>query len=117
MIKLNLRRLEPGMILAEPAYNFQGVLLLDKGAELSEKNIRIFKSWGVKTVCIEGDSKEKRRDNDGRHDNGNRSAIEKALKLKFSDVPDHPAMTAIMRVAARILEERSLMKEGEDEIR
>ena len=54
MINLNIDDLKPGMILARPVRNHQGVLLLDAGARISKKNIRIFKSWGVLEVSIKG---------------------------------------------------------------
>jgi len=115
MITLSLGKLKAGMILAEPAHNFQGVLLLDTGAKLSEKNIRILKSWGVTRVGVEGKDKEKKKKDDDVR-NEARLAIEKSLVERFSNVLDDPVMMEIMRVAAKLLEKRSLMKEGQDEI-
>jgi hypothetical protein len=114
MITLSLSKLKPGMILAEPAHNFQGVLLLDAGAELSENNIRILKSWGVTRVCVEGKNKEKDK-GDGEAHNEARLAIEKELEEKFSDVLEDPVMMETMRVAGKVLEKRLRMKEGQDE--
>ncbi len=114
MIALSLSKLKPGMVLAEPAHNFQGVLLLDAGAKLSENNIRILKSWGVTRVCVEGKGKEKKK-GDVEALNEARSAIEKELEEKFSDIPDNPVMMEIMRVAGNVLEKRFLMKEDQDE--
>jgi len=114
MITLSLGRLKPGMILAEPAHNFQGVLLLDTGATLTEKNIQILKSWGVTKISVEGKSKRK-KSGDIEFENEVRLAIEKELREKFSDVMGDPVMMEIMKVAGNVLEERSLMKENEDE--
>ena len=55
MISLNIEDLKPGMILAQPVRNHQGVLLLEAGAKITKKNIRIFKSWGVSEIVIKGD--------------------------------------------------------------
>lgn len=115
MRTLSLSKLKPGMILAEPAHNFQGVLLLDSGAELSEKNIKVLKSWGVTRVCVEGKSEEK-RGGDANAQNEARQAIEKKLNERFSDVPKNAVMMEIMRVAGKLMEKRLLMKEGQDEI-
>lgn len=115
MITLSLAKLEPGMILAEPVHNFQGVLLLDTGAQLSGKSIQILKSWGVAKACVLGEAVEK-DSRDAKVRDKARSEIEKRLKEKFSDVPKNPAVVEIMRVAAILLEQRSLIKEGQDEI-
>ena len=106
MITLGLENLRPGMILAEPVYNFQGVLLLDAGAKLTEKSIRIFKSWGVVRVSVEGKSEEK-NSLDGRSDDKTMDEINKMLLLKFSDVLNDPVMEEIMRVAGKIIQKRS----------
>jgi hypothetical protein len=113
MITLSLGRLKQGMVLAEPVHNFQGVLLLDAGAELTDKNIQILKSWGVTKISVEGESK---REKNGDAERGNevRTDIEKELNKKFSDVLSDPVMMEIMRVAANVLEARSLLKEDAD---
>lgn len=115
MRTISLGKLKPGMIVAEPVENFQGVLLLDAGMELSEKDIRVLKSWGVTSVSVEGKSEEKKREN-GKDQNGLRLAIEKELNEKFSGVPKNPVIVEIKRVAGKLLEKRLLMKEGRDEI-
>ena len=114
MITLSLNKLKSGMILAEPAHNFQGVLLLDVGAKLTEKNIQILKSWGVTKISVEGKSKRKKR-GDSEFENEVSHAIETELKEKFSEVMGDPVMMEIMKVAVNVLEDRSLMKEDEDE--
>ena len=114
MLVLRLEKLQPGMRLAEPAYNFQGVLLLDAGSELSEKNIRILKSWGVAKVSIDGKSEDKQA-MAAESENEIISGIKKGLQQKFSDVLDDPVMDEIMRVAGKILQKRSLSGEAQDE--
>ena len=54
MIPVKIDDLKSGMILAQPVRNAQGVLLLDTGARITKKNIRIFKSWGVSEVSVKG---------------------------------------------------------------
>jgi len=113
MISLSLGRLKPGMVLAEPVHNFQGMLLLDAGATLTGKQIRILKSWGVTKISVEGESKRKKG---GRAESGSeaRLAVEKELKKKFSDVMSDPVMMEIMRVAANVLDARFHMREDAD---
>ena len=113
MITLSLGRLKQGMVLAEPVHNFQGVLLLDAGARLTDKSIQILKSWGVTKISVEGENKKKKA-GDGEHGDEIRLAVEKQLKKKFSHVLDDPVMMEIMRVAAKMLEARSLSREEAD---
>ncbi len=115
MIPIALSRLKPGMILAEPVQNFQGVLLLDTGAKLTEKNIEILKSWGVSKVIIEGESRKQGGRTDIGPESEARRAIQKELVEKFSGVTNDPVMMEIMRVAGKVLEERFIMKEEADE--
>jgi len=113
MISLSLGRLKPGMVLAEPVHNFQGMLLLDAGATLTGKHIRILKSWGVTKISVEGANKRK-KSGDSESGSEARLAVEKKLKKKFSEVMNDPVMMEIMRVAANVLEARSLMREDAD---
>jgi len=102
------------MVLAEPTYNFQGVLLLDAGLTLTEKNIKILKSWGVTKVRVEGEGKRK-RSGDAEFENEARLAIKKGLEEKFSDIEKDPVIMEIMRVAENVLGDRLLLREDEDE--
>ena len=114
MITIALTRLKPGMVLAEPVQNFQGILLLDTGAMLTEKSIEILKSWGVNKVIIEGES-QKQKGDDLDPENKARRAVQKALAGKFKGLTSDPVMLEIMRVAGKVLEDRLIMKEEDDE--
>jgi hypothetical protein len=113
MIPLSLGRLKPGMVLAEPVHNFQGMLLLDSGATLTGKHIQILKSWGVTKISVEGESQRKKSGDAGSGSEA-RLAVEKEMKKKFSEVMSDPVMMEIMRVAANVLEARALMREDAD---
>lgn len=98
MLNLAIEDLKPGMILARPVRNLQGVLLLEAGTRITKKNIRIFKSWGVNKVAIKG-----RRSHAG-HTSAeaaisDQEVVEKLLKDKFSDVLDDPVMVVIYNAA------------------
>jgi len=114
MISLKLDELRRSMILAKPAHNLQGVLLLDQGTELTEKNIWILKSWGVNQVWVEGGSEEE-KEKDVEPEKEMKYAIQKELKEKFSEVLDDQVMVEILRVASKQLEKRFLEKEEENE--
>jgi hypothetical protein len=102
MIDLSIEGIKSGMILARPVRNHQGVLLLDGGARISKKNIRIFKSWGVLEITIKGNPAEaasRPEDSEIRV----KEEIEMQLKEKFSDVLDDPVMVAIFNAAGKQL--------------
>ena len=102
MINLKTEDLKPGMILAQPVRNRQGVLLLEAGAKVSKKNIRIFKSWGVCQISIKGHQTE----TEGRTGDTEirvKESIEKELKKKFCDVLDDPVMVEIFNAAGKQL--------------
>jgi hypothetical protein len=102
MINLKIDELKPGMILAGPVRNHQGVLLLEAGSRITKKSIRIFKSWGVAEIAIKGELSEATGDvrvTDVRVE----ESVENQLKDKFSEVMDDPVMVEIFNVASRLL--------------
>ena len=102
MIILNIEDIKSGMILAQPVRNRQGVLLLEAAARITNKNIRIFKSWGINEIAIKGErsvSKDAAEDREVR----GKESIAKQLKEKFSDVLDDPVMVEIFKAARRLL--------------
>jgi hypothetical protein len=90
------------MILAKPVYSHQDLLLLEAGAKITEKNIRIFKSWGVTAVWIKGDSSDD-NSKDMRSDAESQEVFEMKLRERFADVLDNPVMLEIMRAARNVL--------------
>ena len=113
MINLELDKLKAGMILAKAVYNHQELLLLEAGAKLKEKNIRMFKSWGVSAVWVRGDSPQaEARNQTSKAESA--TAIESELNQKFADVMDDPIMASIKQAAGRVLN-KHLEEQGEDE--
>jgi hypothetical protein len=53
-----IKDLKMGMILASHARDPNGRLLLPAGEEITDKNIRTLKAWGIAEVDIEGDEDE-----------------------------------------------------------
>ena len=102
MIRVGIDEIKPGMILAHPVKNRQGVLLLDAGAKISKKNIRIFKSWGVTEVSVKGEA-DRPDDTAGDRQPRINASDEQVLKEKFADVLDDPVMVAIFKAASRQL--------------
>ena len=102
MIRLNIVDLKPGMVLAQSVRNQQGVLLLDAGTKITKKNIRIFKSWGVIEVSVEGELNELKTAGETPV-SGLKDTVEMELKAKFSDVLDDPVMVEIFNAASKQL--------------
>lgn len=53
MQKIRIKDLIPGMVLASHALDLNGRLLLKGGEEITDKDIRTFKAWGMTEVDIE----------------------------------------------------------------
>ena len=102
MIRVNIVDLKPGMVLAQSVQNHQGVLLLDAGAKITKKNIRIFKSWGVIEVSVGGELNELKTAVQTPVAEV-KDSVEKELKAKFSDVLDDPVMVEIFNAASKQL--------------
>ena len=110
MIPFKLQRLKPGMTVAKPVYHHRDVLLVNEEAELTEKHIKLFKSWGITEVWIEGESKEKER----RYvelENQAQQSVEQELNEKFCEVLEDEVMAEIMKVAGKQLVKRALYQE------
>ncbi len=56
MISVPVQLLKSGRILAADAKNAHGQLLIRKGMEVTDRHLRVLKSWGVGEVQVEGDS-------------------------------------------------------------
>jgi len=102
MINLSIHDIKPGMVLARPVRNPQGVLLLEAGARISKKNIRIFKSWGVVEVTVKGQMSQA-EDRPGDTQYRAKESVEQELKEKFRDVLDDPVMVEIYNAASKLL--------------
>ena len=66
MGKLKIEYVKPGLVLASDVKDPQGLILLRAGNQIVEKNIRIFKMWGITEInvrdvgknCVEDKSME-----------------------------------------------------------
>jgi hypothetical protein len=114
MIHLSIENIKSGMILAQPVHNRQGVLLLEAGAKITQKSIRIFKSWGINEITVKGDRSDS-KDPVGDSEIQGKEPIEKQLKEKFSDVLDDPVMNAIFKAACFCLTKSIPDNESENE--
>ena len=102
MIFVGIDDLKLGMILELPVKNSQGILLLEAGARITKKNIRIFKSWGVIEVSVKWELDELKAAGETPVA-GVKDTVEMELKAKFSNVLDDPVMVEIFNAACKLL--------------
>tara|TARA_B100000315_G_scaffold256953_1_gene304298 strand:- start:1953 stop:2297 length:345 start_codon:yes stop_codon:yes gene_type:complete len=55
---IKLKNLKVGMVLARDAEDLNGRVLLKSGAKITEKNLKILKSWGVTEFDVQKATKE-----------------------------------------------------------
>ncbi len=60
MANVRIKDIKQGMVLASPARDPNGRLLLSVGEEITDKLICTFKAWGITEVEIKGNGDEER---------------------------------------------------------
>ncbi len=104
MRRILVKDAQVGMTLAQDAVNAQQMLLLKKGASLTEKTLRMFKSWGVETIWVQQSATDEGIvENDRNH----RADVEETLRRRFGDTIENPIMSEMCRVTAEIVSIRS----------
>lgn len=109
MTTLNIKDLKPGMILASPVYNLQGVMILGKGIDITNKHLSMLKSWGTLEVDVEN---LERNEVDALFkgiDEETMMAIERELEMRFADVNESEVMSEIKRIAKKQMIEKILI--------
>lgn len=105
MSKLSIEQLSAGMFLAEDVKTKVGRLLLGQGAELTEKHLLIFRTWGIQEVSIVTESDEQQHDSKTVAAEISIEQLEKAteeLRPIFSQVDlDHPIFAELLHLAAQ----------------
>jgi hypothetical protein len=99
---INIDHLAPGMMLRSSVCDRSGRMLLPGGNELTEKHLRIFRTWGIIEADIEGDdSGEIASPLSGNDVDPVRLAEAKAAiagLFVHNDV-EHPAIMELMRIS------------------
>ena len=102
MAVVQLDCLETGMILKANVCDRSGRLLLPAGAELTDKLLKIFRTWGVVEADIVRDQEELSADGsgeDGSVDPLALSEAERTIELQFCrNDSQHPMISELMRV-------------------
>jgi hypothetical protein len=100
-LKVKTAEAKAGMVLASDAVNPFGALLLRAGHILSEKNIRMLKSWGVGSIMVVKEEDEEGQESAEAAPFNDRS-VEEEVKRRFSRCLDDPIMAEVMRVALEL---------------
>lgn len=98
-----MNEITPGMVLEKDVANIQGAVLLRKDSEVTDRHIKIFKTWGISSIFI--------KDTVGVDDLAGQSAQEasrqqiedmkKGVEAKFAQVADDAIMCGIKEAAVR----------------
>lgn len=102
MGKVAIENLEAGMVLASDVHDRSGRLLLGEGAELNQKHLVIFRTWGVLEADIVGHGGEE--DKDILPPDVDAGQLEEAVKeleplFRYANT-GHPAIAELLRLAA-----------------
>ena len=100
MGQISLEDVQPGMVLASDVFAARDRLLLAAGAEISERHLRIFRTWGVGAVDVEGVTRD---DIAARAaaglDPGARAAVEARVQTLFRRTDrEHPVVRELMEL-------------------
>ena len=98
--RIPLEKAEPGMILAQKMVRDDGVLLCQKGAELTEGLLRIFKRLNFETVPIEEENTETSAERSARL-----TREEALLEARFSRVAADPILMELKKALLKRLRE------------
>lgn len=114
MIRLPLDNVTPGMVLAEPVSNREGTLLLNAGVHATESSIRMLKSWGICSICVNAESASNVPEASSKAE-AVRKAVSQTVDDRFTEMPDHPVVEEIKRVSILILSRQKLVSQYADE--
>ncbi|MBI5427091.1 MAG: hypothetical protein HZA02_02295 [Nitrospinae bacterium] len=102
MVKLKIAQLKPGMVLAQDVKDLNGRVLLSSGNRLSEKHVKIFKTWGITEVAIERADESMKSGEKPLSGNVDEKAIEKMRQemnslFRHTDIK-HPAIRELFNL-------------------
>lgn len=102
MGKVGIENIESGMVLASDVHDRSGRMLLGAGAELTQKHLIIFRTWGVLEADIAGQGGDEAADQiPADVDSLELAAAEEELAPLFMHTNRaHPAIVELMRFAA-----------------
>jgi hypothetical protein len=100
MVKVRIKNLKVGMVLASHAKDPNGRLLLPAGEKITDKHIRTFMAWGITEVDIEGNIDDARKDKPAvdRTETFSQQLIEEVDELFRYSNRKHPAIKELVEL-------------------
>jgi len=98
--KISLEQAQPGMILAQQVVREDGVLLCQKGTELTDGLLKMLERLNFETVQIETGATESPEEREARL-----AREEAALKARFVKVESDPILAELKRILLERLKE------------
>jgi hypothetical protein len=102
MALLPIDRLEAGMILKANVCDRSGRMLLPAGAELADKQLKIFRTWGVTEADIQLGPDEELAELAGENITADPIALAEAeavvARMFRRNDPEHPMIRELMRI-------------------
>lgn len=97
---LAIEFVEPGMVLSRDVRGSSGLVILGAGAEITERHIQIFKSWGVNEVEVKGADQDAANTQFlSKLDDEKRKRIERELDRLFQhNDPTDPVIEELRRI-------------------
>ena len=114
MGKIKIENIKSGMIVATDVKDYRGSVLLTAGEKILDKNIKIFKMWGITEVDVRDHNS---KDNiDGDKDSLDQTHLIDAKEhvqnlFKHVDL-QHPANTELYRLCIKRLAKQEIMEEA-----
>ncbi|MBW2657514.1 MAG: hypothetical protein JRC59_07415, partial [Deltaproteobacteria bacterium] len=102
-------KLKPGKILAQEVRDISGRLLLARGNEIGVNHIRIFKTWGVSEVTVEGPARGNEKPDPESNPEILEQVIETAKTLFQHADLDHPVIKKIFNLSVQFRCEHNLV--------
>jgi len=99
--KISLDQAQPGMILAQQVVRDDGVLLCQKGTELTDGLLKMLERLNYETIQIEAGVTETPAEREARL-----AREEAELNLRFARVESDPILAELKRVLLKRLKER-----------
>ncbi len=102
MAILKIDKLTPGMVLAENIRSKTGRLLISQGVELTEQNLLVMRTWGIKEVQVTIENNDNSVEDCSPEATAKLEKALNGLRPLFRDIDlNHPAIKELLRLAAQ----------------
>jgi hypothetical protein len=101
MTATSVKNIQPGMVLSEDVVCANGRVLLKVNSEISEKHIKIFKTWGVLSLNIKSAGNESIKTNKHHSPDDMKRAISKKQVIFLHCDLNHPFMNELFRTSVK----------------